>query len=46
MLASLIRNNKFKVALAVAGAIAIGLNIYETYQSIQLNKVELQKNQG
>ncbi len=43
MIAELVNNKKFKVALAMAGAVAIALSIYETLQSIQLNKAQLKK---
>ena len=45
MLAKIVNDKKFKTALAIAMAIAVSLNIYETYQTIQLNKAALNKNE-
>ena len=43
MLSELITNKKFKIALTVAGAIALALTIYETYQNIKLNNEKLEQ---
>lgn len=43
MIAELISDKRFKVVLTVAGAIALALTIYETYQNIQLNNEKLKQ---
>ena len=43
LLIRLIKNKNFQLGLTAMATIAIGLTIYETYQSIKLNNDKLEK---